>query len=103
LDGILKFKRAVTVAALSYIKYMEHFRSHAKKKEHQVLGTVGSTDSHPCTSSRGIEEKRKNRRKKLCLGRKHYRETEDGGRGREAVIELNCCIFYFILLCKCSV
>jgi len=40
LDGILKFKRAVTVAAPSYIKYMEHFRSHAKKKQHQVLETA---------------------------------------------------------------
>jgi hypothetical protein len=50
--------------ALSYIEYLEHFRSHAKKKHHQVLETVGSTDSQPCTSSRGIEEERKRRRKK---------------------------------------
>jgi len=77
---------------------MEHFRSHAKKKQHQVLETVGSTDSHSCTSSRRIEEKRKNRRKKLCGGRKHYRETEDGGRGREAVTELNYCKFFYFIV-----
>lgn len=62
---MLKFKRAVTVAALSYIEYLEHFRSHAEKKQHQVLETVGSTDSQPCTSSRGIEEKRKKRKKNM--------------------------------------
>lgn len=58
LDGILKFKRVVTVAALSYIEYLEHVRSSAKKKQHQVLETVGSTDSQPSTSSRGIKKKK---------------------------------------------
>jgi hypothetical protein len=70
LDGILKFKRAVTVAALSYIEYLEHFRSHAKKKQHQVLEIVGSTDSKPSTSSRGIEEKRKKGRRKIMSRKK---------------------------------
>jgi hypothetical protein len=69
LDGILKFKRAVTVAALSYIEYLEHFRNHAKKKQHQVLETVGSTDSQPGTSSHGIEGKKK-RRKKIMSRKK---------------------------------
>lgn len=62
-DGILKFKRAITVAALSYIEYLELFRSHAKKKQHQFLETAGSTDSQPCTSSRGIEEKKEEEKK----------------------------------------
>lgn len=52
-----------------------------------------------------VELKKKGRREeeKLCRGRKRYRETEDGGRGREAVTELKCYMYFFILLCKCSV
>ena len=80
VDGILKFKRAVTVAVLSYIEYFEHFRSHAEKKQHHVLENVGSADSQPCTSSRGIEEKTKKKnisRKKALFIEKPKIEVEE--------------------------
>ena len=66
----MKFKRAVTVADLSYIEYLGHIRSRTKERQHQVLETVGSGDPQPCTSSRGMEEKRKKRRKKIMSRKK---------------------------------
>jgi hypothetical protein len=44
-----------------------------------------------------LKEKRREE-KRLCRGRKHCRETEDGGRGREAVTELKCYIFFYFIV-----
>jgi hypothetical protein len=64
------------------------------KRNNKFLKLLTVLILNPVQADVELKEKgRSEGKKKLCRGRRHCRETEDGGRGREAVTKLKCYIF----------